>query len=516
MSAASGNGVPLVRSVRWSLVYAVLSRGAVLVSVPIVLQRLGAPTYAAWVISSALIYSQGLVDFGAGTVGRRFVAESASQDSRAGVVAVLRTMVAFYLVLSVVVGGALFVLAPTIAGWLADDSADQVTVLRYAAAAFCATNAVFVLAAVVEGSGRVDTSYRLQSVGAVLIVPLLLGSVELGAGVHAIGITWLVPPLLISVLLARAVWKLIVDLDPGASSDFSLRSLLGLAGGWQVSAWADFASFQLPRVIAGFALPVSELVTLDLALRIAQLVVFPLFAAYPVVLPLAVRTEHAHGRAALRGLVFELQRGVLVVALLAMAITVPVAGVLIETWTGGGAARVDAIVTFLIVFGVTSHASTGIVSATLVALGTVRTIVLYKTAQLALCLVLVVPGSALGVVPAAAALAIGLALPAAWFLWQGLREVGVAQPWLGEPVAGLRLLAVAAACAAAVTVVVGATDGSPPLLGLLSGIASGSVVAGLGLLWLDLTPHQVRSRIRAQLGPAAPVGPAAPTPPPVY
>lgn len=494
--------------------YAVVSRAAVLVSVPIVLRQFGAPTYAAWVVAGTLIYSQGLVDFGAGAVARRFIAESASRDSRAGVLAVLRATAVFYLVLSVVIGGGIIALAPTIAGWIDGGADDGIAVIRYAGLAFAATNAVFVFASVLEGCGRVDTSYRLQSVGAILIVPLLLGSAELGAGVHAIGITWLVPPLLVCVLLSRAVWALIASLDPEPETDFTIRSLLGMAGGWQASAWADFASFQLPRVVAGLALPVADLVTLDLALRIAQLVVFPLFAAYPVVLPLAVRTDNAQGRPALQALVVELQRAVFAVAFLGTALAVPVAGVLVDAWTGGEAGRVDLLVTLLIMIGVVSHASTGIVSSTLLALGTVRTIVVYKTAQLVLSLALVAPGSAVGVTAAAAAIAAGLALPAAWFLVRGSRQIGVALPWFAEPGPGARMVVATGAVAATSAAVVAATESAPPAVGVIAGGVAGAAAAAGSLVWLGLHPTQLRARVREALSvPSdAPVAPA----PPVY
>lgn len=496
-------GVPILRSIRWTLVYVLVSRAAVLLTVPIVLGQLGEPVYAAWVVAGSLVYSQGLFDMGAGAVAQRYVAAAASDRSRAGVLAVLRAISWFYFWLSVVVSGAVFLLAPTLAGLIDAGDHDGVAVLRYAALAFAATNVVYVLASVLEGCGRVDTSYRLQTVGALMIVPVLLLGLEAGAGVHAIGLTWLAGPVVVTLLLARGCWSLLRELEPGHESDFSMRDLLRLGGGWQVSAWADFASFQLPRVVAGLALPVADLITLDLALRIAQLVVFPLISAFPVVLPLMVRTEKTLGRPALRRLVYELQRAVVAAALVSAALCVPLAPPLVEVWTGRPAESFNQLVTLLIVLGVTLHTTTGIVSSTLLALGTVRTVVVYKTGQLVLSLVLVGPACVVGLVPAAAALALGLIAPAVWFVWKGLRRVGAPPPWVRGR-AALQLALVATGCAVVTELASHLTAPASPIVTLLATLLAAGAALVAAAFALGMLPATVRQRTRDALAvPAA-------------
>jgi O-antigen/teichoic acid export membrane protein len=370
-------------------------------------------------MGGALIMIQGLFDLGVGAALVRFVAIAAAQRSRTVVLIVFRRAIAFYLALSVAVSLPLLIWAGGIAALLPSVHASaegQATLLiRYAAVAFALTNVTLVLASLLQGADRVDAAYRGQALGWLLYVPILAVGIELGGGAHAVGLAWVCSFALQVVFLSGSARSAIADLLQSEVALPSFRQMLSLGGWWQLSSWADFATFQLPRLAGGFILSAGALVALDVALRAAQLVVAPLSAAYPLVLPAAAKAWTLAGR---QGLTVFLERWFVrgAIALWLFTITfVPVEQAVLAAWTGRPVDSFSLWLNASVLIGIAAHASTGLFSSALLAAGDISPVVHYKKRQLILGLVLVPIGLTRGAITTGVALAIALALPALAF-----------------------------------------------------------------------------------------------------
>ena len=172
----------------------VVSRAASVAAVPLVLHNLGSDVYAAWAVAGSLIMLQSLFDLGVAAALVRFVAVAAAKDSRRVVLVVLRRSLVVYGGLSVVVGLPLWIFSRDLAGllpYLHGKELDEAAVIvRYVAVAFGLTNMTLVLASLLQGVNRVDASYRAQTIGWLLYVPILSAGFEFGWSVHAVGLAW--------------------------------------------------------------------------------------------------------------------------------------------------------------------------------------------------------------------------------------------------------------------------------------------------------------------------------------
>ena len=196
-------------------------------------------------------------------------------------------------------------------------------------------------------------------------------------------------------------------------------------GPLQVSAWADFATFQLPRFIGGVALTSADVVSLDVAIRAGQAVVAPLFAFYPTVLPRAAALLARGGADALR---LFLQRfysvGVLLVVA-AICILVPVEVPALAVWTGRSTSAFNPIIVVMVLVGTVAHASTGLLTSAMLARGDVNPVLVYKGRQLLLALVLIGAAAPIGLLSVAIAMCLSLLLPAVAFNVRSARELGL-------------------------------------------------------------------------------------------
>jgi O-antigen/teichoic acid export membrane protein len=406
-------------SIGWSGAFLLVTRLSTILAVPLVLHSLGAALYGVWVIGGALIMIQGLFDLGIGAALVRFVAVGASKGSRSSVLVVLRRAGAFYMALSVVVSVPLWVFAAEIASVLPSvhpsAAGEAASLLRYVAVSFALTNIALVLASLLQGVNRVDAAYRDQTIGWLLYVPFLAVGLQFGQAVTVVGLAWVGAYSLQLVLLSASSWSVVRQLPRHRASAPSLREMFSLGGWWQLSSWADFTTFQLPRLLGAFILPANGLVDLDVALRAAQIVVAPFFAAYPLVLPAAAEAWTLRG---LEGLKVFLGRWFLPAASALWLVSttfIPIERPGLAAWTGRSADSFNLWLTAAVLLGVAAHASTGLFSAARLATGTISSVMHYKVRQLVLALILVPAGLVGGVETGGIALGVSLALPALVF-----------------------------------------------------------------------------------------------------
>ncbi len=325
--------------------------------------------------------------------------------------------VAFFALLGVVAGSVLATFAGKIAvaGVFSSHAAGAAVLIRYAALAFLLTNLTMSVASTLQGLNRVDTAYRAQTLGWMLYVPTLLLATKLFGGVHGTGIAWVAAYSVQLALLLPPCVSGLRALPPGGMPGPRLRDMISLGGRWQISSWADFATFQLPRILGAFVLTSSTVVDLDLALRFGQAAVAPFLAVLPILLPAFSRISVQEGLAGLRAALERWYYDGLAVLLLTTAVLLPLTLPAIAVWAGRSLDEVDAVVATAMLLGMVAHASTGVFSNAWLAVGTLRPVIVYKTGQLGAAVALVPVGALLGTRPLALGLAVSLAAPAVLF-----------------------------------------------------------------------------------------------------
>lgn len=420
------------RSAAWSAAYLVASRISTLAAVPILLSSLGTDLYAVWVLASTLVFAQSLVDLGFSGTLVRFVATAAAEGSRRAVTIAIRRAAALYGVVSLL-GVLIWVLARPIATALPylDDRQldDAVTLLHYMAVAFALTNVSIVMGGALQGLNRVATSYRAQTIGIVAFIPSLVAALAVAPAAEAAGIATLVSYAVQVVLLAPPLWLAIRRIGESEAPAPPLRAMVSIGAQWQVSHWADFATFQLPRIAAALALSSRAVVVIDLALRVGQAVAAPLYALFPLVVPRASTVFARRGLDGVRDVLRPALRIGTPLLLLGAAVAIPLTAPAIETWSSIDLSVGDSIAASVVVLGALAHASTGVLSSVLLAVGTIGPVVRYKMLQLALAVpvmavgVLVAEGVGLGV-------ALGLVLlgPACWFNRRAAATLAIVLP----------------------------------------------------------------------------------------
>lgn len=479
-----------------------MSRVSALIAVPILLHGLGTDLYAVWVLATSLIFAQGLVDLGFSAALVRFVAVGAAEGSAPAVRIIIRRVALVYVGLSLL-GVLLWILAEPVARglpYLDDDQiGDAVVLLRYTAVAFALTNATTLISAALQGLDRVASAFRARTLGSAALVPLLVLGMEILPNVDAVGVAAVGSFGLQLLLLGPSLWTAVRRLPSNTVDTPTLRAMLAMGMQWQVSSWADFATFQLPRIAAAISLSSGAVVVIDLALRLGQAVATPLFALLPIVLPRASAAWAEKGRDGVRAFLRPLLRMGAPLLLLSAAIVVPITAVAIETWTGQRLTLGDSIATSCVVAGVLAHASTGLLSSVLLAIGEIGPVVRYKLIQLAVAVPLIAIATQIGSLALAAGLSLALLAPAAWFNARASRAVGVGfdlPRWL-------RTAAIAVMAVSGGIVVMLAPIATAAVALVTAGLVS--LVAALGVL-RGLDPALMQHLLRRRSGGAGAPG----------
>jgi O-antigen/teichoic acid export membrane protein len=482
----------------WSSVFLLVTRLSAVAAVPIVLHGLTPDLYAVWVIAGALVMIQSLFDLGVASAVVRYVATAAagSEGGRSAIVLLARRAMTFYTLLSLAVFLPLWFGASEIAGVMHvlkhAEVAQAVVIIRWAAIAFVLTNVALVAAAILQGIDRVAASYRDQTLGWLLYLPLLLIGMRLVSNAQAVGLAWVGAYAVQTMLLTRSLVLGIRAVPDGPARAPGLAEMLSFGGQWQLSAWADFATFQLPRFLAGAALSSGDVVTIDIAIRAAQFAVAPLFAFYPVVLPRAAALLAHSGLPALRSFVQQYYASGILLVLLSVCVLLPVEVPVLAVWTGRPASSFSPVVAAAVLIGTVAHASTGLLSSVLLARGDVRPVMRYKGRQLALAAILLAVAAPLGVVPVSLAISVSLLVPALAFNVVTARRLGVNGPVTRGGIRRRMSTFAVAQIALPMTIVVTARSalGSWQLLGLVlladisCLVAAGSLLLGRPVLRL--------------------------------
>jgi O-antigen/teichoic acid export membrane protein len=377
---------------------------------------------------------QSLFDLGMASAVVRYVAlvAAAEDGARSSVIVIARRAMIFYLLLSAVVFVPLWFGAGTLVHFVhflkPREIPPAVVIVRWAAVAFVLTNIALVAASVLQGVNRVGASYRDQTAGWLLYLPLLVAGMSLGSHAQAVGAAWVGAYAVQTVLLLGSLTVAIRRIPHGAARVPGYKEMLSFGVRWQTSAWADFATFQLPRFLAVVGLSSGDVISLDVAIRAGQLVVAPLFAFYPTVLPQATSLLARGGAPALRAFLQPFYGIGVVLVFVGVCVFIPLEVPLLALWTGRPTSAFNPLVGAVILAGTAAWASTGLLSSTRLARGEVNAVLLYKGRQLFLAAILLAVAAPVGLVPLAIALCLSLMVPAVAFNLRSAEELGLSRP----------------------------------------------------------------------------------------
>ena len=313
-------------------------RAAALVAVPFLVRALGLPLYGVLSIAGILIGSQGLMDLGVSSATTKFVAEAQAASDRREAWRILRLALAAYTVVSVVFALIMAGLLNRIPRWLHLAPAlyaPAKILLAGAVVLYALTNYAWVLSSVLQGLQRLGIVNTAVAISQVPYLVVIILTVRYGWGAQGV-IAALSCLYGAQILLMISLLFFCMPSGPDTGYRHGLRSFIGFGASMQFAQWAQFAAFQLPRVLAGIYLGAAT-ARLDLALRL------PIFAAgvaaplFPTLIPAASRLS-AQGRSgSLRELYTKATRYLGVAALPASAVVL-VAGPRILRWWIGPAA----------------------------------------------------------------------------------------------------------------------------------------------------------------------------------
>lgn len=366
----------LLRNAGHNLAGAVLPALALLVTIPVVVHRMGPDAWGALVLITSIVGAFGVLDLNASAAAVKYVAEHQArgdEDSAAG--AVLAG-----LALQAAVGLAGAVALALLAPWLAGEAfavgerwrPEVEQALRWSAPAFLVGQLLMGLQAVPQGLQRFDVSSRYEALFGSAVPLVTLAVVLMGGSLVAIVVARLVVGLLHLVLLARAALQLLPALRAGQVSRVGWRQLAG----YSVWAWlqrlAALLQANADKLIVGAQQSMGALAALAipqaLGGRLFGLLVRLLQVLFPHASALAAQGQEPR----LRDTAVAVQRYALYLAVTACLIGALLARELLHHWLGGRADPLSALVLVLVLYALLADAATHVPSLVVDGLGRPR------------------------------------------------------------------------------------------------------------------------------------------------
>lgn len=362
---------------------------------PFLLHRFGSEQYGLWVLALGLTFSSGylaLADFGLTEAAVKFIAEARASGSAAAISAIASTTLAVFSVVGVLVGGAMWALAPRFVDWfgVSEHLAATARVLfALMALEILVELPTTALRAVIEGIQEYVWLRSIDVIGRTLWAVLVVVAVFRGHGVVALGVITLIAAAVRSLATLVVAYRVApgLRLRPRLVTRSVLRATLGfgsLVGGLRV---LTVIYAQMDRVIIAVAISVAAVAGYEVVFRIQSLTTLALVMASSAVVPAAAynatRGDHERQRELyLRGTKY------------AMAISLPVciaallyARLLIVSWVGAKYASETAAARIFLLFPIFASVNqVGV--AMLIGLGRVRRVLLLQVIAVGVNLIL--------------------------------------------------------------------------------------------------------------------------------
>jgi O-antigen/teichoic acid export membrane protein len=389
-----------------------------LVSVPLILDRVGLTGYGVWTLGLTLVLYVTTAEAGLGPAVQRFVAVAAGAGRTEGVTRILRSTLALYAVAGAVVAGGCALLAPALTSLL-----DVPPSLRDdATAMFRLVGLVIVVALLVSALGNVQQglerfrSYAVSAVvGSLVYLGLIVALLEAGHGLPGLALAATGQQVAMLAVRVAALRDVL-----GARSGSGLRagerrSIVAFALRLQVSVLSTVVNTQTDKLVVGALTTPATLGLLGIGSQIAEAGRLVGGAALS---PLISRLSTTHGEAepgALVALFARLHRiwllGIIGATIIGAASLYP----LIAAWLGPGHGQAALYGGFLVVaYGLNLLSGTGV--AYLRAVGRPGHESRYGALLIVANVVLtIICGLSFGAVGVVAATALAYAVGTGWF-----------------------------------------------------------------------------------------------------
>jgi O-antigen/teichoic acid export membrane protein len=243
------------------------------ISTPYVLDRLGTAAFGVWTVLGAFVIYLGIAESGIGPAVQRYVAVAYGAARLREAAALMWTMLAAY-----VVAGALLCL---VLRWLAGPivglfdfpralSADAVELLKVLAVAVPVTLLAAGVGNVLFGLERFVVAAVSSAVGALVLLAVIVGELESGAGLPGLGRAVLAQQAVVVVLRLVALRDLFAAGAPALASRGQVREVALFAAKLQLSALSVLINGQSDKVVAGLVAPAATVGRLGVASQLAE------------------------------------------------------------------------------------------------------------------------------------------------------------------------------------------------------------------------------------------------------
>lgn len=344
----------LLRNAAFNFVGALLPAVVLFITIPLIVNRLGAEAYGALVLVTSIVGYFGIIDVNATAATVKYVAEHHARGDAARVSQVVTTAAVVHGVLGLAGAAVLFFGAHTVvhdlfrveAHWRAEAEAT----LRWAAAAFFVGQAHALLASLPQALQRYDVVARYEGLFGTLVPLATLAVVLAGGSLVAIIQARLALGVLNTVLLGRAALALMPQLQWTRPERSTARGLLQFSAFSWLQRLASLTSQNADKLLVGAQQSMAALAAYVIPLTLCSRVFGLLFRLMQAVFPMASALQAVGEIDRLRASSMVLQRYTLFLNVCACLLCAGFAKELLHYWLQGRLPQTSTVVLVLVAY----------------------------------------------------------------------------------------------------------------------------------------------------------------------
>jgi len=293
-----------------------------LVTTPFLVSGLGTAEYGVWMLTNAIVGFTGMVGFGLGDATVRFVSQSKGRGDVAAASSIVRTTLAWYLVLGCAAGVLVYTLTPTLVHSVfriePDGTETAEAALRISAVAIFLRLIESALTATIHGFERYDVAAKIgipvQIAGVIAAVVIVLtgGGV---VGIVAVGAVITAVSVFARFVIVKRLFFPSFSLVPGFDTPLT-RSLLSYGVFTWVQGGGSILLGQVDRLLVASLAGTTSLTYYAVCVSVAQQIHAVLARGAAVLLPMTSSSAERGDTGTIRQLYFQSMNVVVVSALL--------------------------------------------------------------------------------------------------------------------------------------------------------------------------------------------------------
>ena len=339
----SGIAPRLARNSLYSALKSGISLALLLVVMPYAIRVLGKEVYGIWALAALVTSYAQLSDFGIAECVVKYAAEYRVRQDSIAINRLVNTVVATYLVLTVVVGGLLWLVLPYIAREIllipATLQGEAILIFRLAVGIFFVSMVTGVFASLIVATQQMGYAATVNIVSACLGALGAIVFLSQGFGLRGLIMTNAVVALVAAVLNVWFAYRLLPDLrlNPLRWADKQmLRHILGYSWKTQTSNLAQLLIFQLDRILLSRYLGLEAVTFYEVGCNIAMYARTFVMTLFSPMIPAASALHAEHDQGVLAGLYRRSFKFAALIAIPCCLLVVGLAHPFIHVWMGEG------------------------------------------------------------------------------------------------------------------------------------------------------------------------------------